>query len=134
MAITAAALTIGLLLQALTSTNAEGPAFILRCQMGDSRPGWAGAEVWRTFRLGPNSFQEWKADEHKFGPNLCGAFACSADKNRLQGTIGSSTLVVTIELTPERRQGSWSASGASGLNRTSGPCLVQSPTAPIEPE
>jgi hypothetical protein len=127
-----AALALSLLLQA--SAPQPPGAFVLKCDMTGTRAGWGNAEVWRTFRLAPNSFQEWKADEGKFGPNLCSSYACSADKDRLQGTIGSATLIVTVELSADRRNATWSATGASGLARSSGVCLIQPQSNAAKPE
>ncbi|MGH6965148.1 MAG: hypothetical protein ACREE0_11740 [Phenylobacterium sp.] len=129
-----AALALGLLLQASAASTPSADAFVLKCDMTGTRAGWGNAEVWRTFRLAPNSFQEWKADEGKFGPNLCSSYACSADKNRLQGTIGSATLIVTVELSSDRRKATWSATGASGLSRSNGVCLIQPHVSAIKPE
>src|SRR4051812_20209706 len=85
------------LLQGPSAAAAPGSAgfWILVCEM----PAPAAREPvdgQRTFRLGPQSFQEWKPDRVDFGSNLCLKFPCAAEEGRLQGTISSATLNLTI--------------------------------------
>jgi hypothetical protein len=87
--------------------------------------GAKGAAGPRVFRLGPQVFQELKPGTRSFGPNLCQSFQCLADPTRLQGTIKSATLALTIQVEPGRQKGTWQTQGASGLSRTSGPCMIQ---------
>jgi len=98
--------------------------WILACEM--PKPGGGEpADGLRTFRLGPRSFQERKPGQESFGSNLCGSFACVAEGGRMQGTISSASLILTISLDPRTRSATWRTVGASGLAETSGHCSVQ---------
>jgi len=96
-------------------------SWILRCDTATAEdPGGQ-----RIFRLGRQVFQEWKPDKRAFGPNLCRSFPCVADRERLQGTVSSATLTMTITAEPNLGRATWQTQGASGLARTSGRCFVQ---------
>jgi len=82
----------------------------------------------RIFRLAPQSFSEWSARDHEFGPNLCDAFACSADARRVEGTITAASVSYSIGLDQTTGGGYWRAKGASNLPRTEGSCsLISDP-------
>jgi hypothetical protein len=98
--------------------------WILACEMPAAGAG-DPADGLRTFRLGPGSFQERKAGRDSFGSNLCNSFACVAEGRRMQGSISSASLILTIELDPQTRSATWRTVGASGLTKTTGPCSVQ---------
>ena len=122
MAVASAAL----LLQAGTGTaTAQGP-WILTCDVGTSAQGQTET---RTFRLGPNLFQEWKPADKQFGPNLCLSFECKAAPDRLEGVLSTATLVLTIGLDRQSGQATWRTLGASGLARSSGVCAMKPDTA-----
>ena len=112
--------SIALLMQAPAGAATSPSSWILSCDLGAK--GDAGPRV---FRLGPQIFQERKSGAKGFGPNLCESFQCLADANRLQGTIKSRTLTVTIQVEPGRQKATWQTQGASGLSRTSGACTIQ---------
>lgn len=115
-----------------SGTGSQAPAlasaFILRCDMGAPTADATGGV--RTFRLAPSVFQEWRADRHEFGPNLCGSFRCRADKARLEGVIESRTLILTITMDRSARSATWKTRGASGLSRTQGACTVTAEKQP----
>jgi hypothetical protein len=108
--------------------GAGGSGFwILSCEM----PTPAATDAVRTFRLGPKSFQERKPGQKAFGSNLCNSFPCAADERRIQGTISSASLILTITLDPQTGSATWGTAGASGLSRKSGACSVHpEPLAP----
>ena len=112
-------------LAAAGSPRSEGAGvtgfWILKCDM----PTPVAADASRTFRLGPRSFQERKPGDKSFGSNLCNSFSCAADQHRIQGTISSASLILTITLDPQTGSAAWEAAGASGLSRKHGPCSVQ---------
>jgi hypothetical protein len=112
--------SIVLLMQAPAGAPNSPSSWIVSCDLGSK--GDAGPRV---FRLGPEVFQEWKPETRSFGPNLCQSFQCLADASRLQGTIRSTTLTVTIQVEPGRQEATWQTQGASGLSRTSGACTIQ---------
>jgi hypothetical protein len=117
----------GLLLQAGAGAVKDGQpagAWILTCDM----PRREAPADKRVFRLGPKLFQERNASTGSYGYNLCDAFPCVARADRMEGTIRSTTLSLTISLDPTARQASWRAEGASGLSRSSGACLVSADT------
>lgn len=95
-------------------------AWIVKCDVGP-----AEAPQVRTFRLAPKVFQEWNADQKAFGPNLCLSFACRRDPARVEGRIESRTLIFTLALDPKTGAATWKTVGATGLQRTSGPCDVR---------
>ena len=117
--------SIALLMQAPAGAATSPSSWILSCDLGAK--GDAGPRV---FRLGPQIFQERKSGAKGFGPNLCESFQCLADANRLQGTIKSRTLTVTIQVEPGRQTATWQTQGASGLSRTSGACTIQPDKSP----
>ena len=83
----------------------------------------------RIFRIAPGSFSEWDPEEHTFGPSLCDAFTCSADAQRLEGTITSASIIYTIGVDHTTGVGYWRAKGASNLPRNEGTCsLIADPT------
>jgi hypothetical protein len=94
--------------------------------MGPAPGDSGGPSQIRVFRIAPQSFQEWRPAERRFGNNLCLSFPCARERGKLRGVIRSATLEVTIEADPAAGAGSWKALGASGHTRTSGPCQVQS--------
>src|SRR5688572_9777316 len=112
-----ASLLLALVLQ--TATPAPG-AWILQCDVGSSEAS-AAPEV-RVFRLAPSLLQEWKAENREFGPNLCLAFKCRGDRDRLEGSIETATLIFTLTFDPQARRADWRTVGASGQRRTSGIC------------
>jgi hypothetical protein len=109
--------------------RAEAPAvegaWILNCQM----PSNGSASSERVFRIAPRVFQEWKPADKAFGNNLCASFPCSADRNRLEGTISSPSVVLTVQV--DRRTGgaSWSTQGASNLATSKGACTIRKEAA-----
>jgi hypothetical protein len=123
ISMTAAILAAGLMQAADGAGHAAG-RWIVSCDM-PAPGGLQGTGAHRIFRLGPQLFQEWKADSRSFGSNLCLSFACTSDKGRLEGSISSSSLIMTIQLDPGAGVASWRTVGASGLSRTSGPCSLQ---------
>lgn len=66
-----------------------------------------------------------------FGPNLCEVFACRTDPQRLEGTITSASMALTIAANPAARTASWSTQGATNLDRTSGPCTMEPERPPV---
>lgn len=109
--------SIALLAQAAAGAPPSPSSWILTCDMG--------ATGQRVFRLGPQVFQERKPGTRSFGPNLCQSYQCLADANRLQGSIRSTTLTVTVQVEPGRQRSTWQTQGASGLSQTSGICTIQ---------
>jgi hypothetical protein len=117
------------LMQAASGAGKTAGPWILACDVATSG---ATDAPHRTFRLGPQLFQEWKPDERRFGPNLCLSFKCSADRDRLEGTLSSNSLILTIQMDPARKAASWRTVGASGLSRTTGPCSIAPDTGQME--
>jgi hypothetical protein len=120
----------GLILAGLAGfARAEAPAvdgaWILNCQMPSSGSGSSE----RVFRIAPRVFQEWKPADKAFGNNLCASFPCSADRNRLEGTISSSSVVLTVQV--DRRTGgaTWRTQGASNLATSTGACTIHKEAA-----
>jgi hypothetical protein len=110
-----------------TSVSAKAGAsgfWILTCEMPTPGAG-APTDARRTFRLGPQTFQERKPGQAAFGSNLCRSYACASSRERMQGTLSSASLVLTISVDPRTRAGTWRTTGASGLSRTSGDCSVE---------
>lgn len=99
---------------------AEGP-WILTCDMPSAT---SSASATRVFRIAPKVFQEWRPADKTFGNNLCASFPCSADRNRLEGTISSSSVVFTVQV--DRRTGgaTWRTQGASNLAKSTGACTI----------
>jgi hypothetical protein len=117
--------TVGLILAGFAGFARAGAppvegAWILNCQMPSS--GSAPSE--RVFRIAPRVFQEWKPADKAFGNNLCASFPCSADRNRLEGTISSASVVLTVQV--DRRTGgaTWRTQGASNLAASTGACTI----------
>lgn len=100
-------------------TPPAGDAWILRCKVDSA------TQATRTFRVAPKVLQEWRPADKRFGPNLCETFACKVDRGKLEGSITSASLILTLRLDRQSGQGSWSTVGASGLKQTSGPCAVE---------
>lgn len=110
---------------AITPATAGASRFwILTCQMPTPGAG-ATADARRTFRLGPKTFQERKPGQASFGSNLCRSYACASSRERMQGTLSSASLILTVSLDPRTRAATWRTTGASGLSRTSGDCSVE---------
>jgi len=111
----------------------DGPAagaWILTCDVGAATaPGPEGGR--RVFRLAPRRLEEWSPTLKSFGPNLCELFACRTDPQRLEGTITSASVALTIAANPATRTASWSTQGATNLSRTSGPCTMEPERAPV---
>jgi hypothetical protein len=135
-------LLTALLLSGLTATGSVQAAaapgkhgasgfWILVCEMPTAGAG-EPADGRRTFRLGPQSFQERKPGHVSFGSNLCRSFSCVSEGERMQGTISSASLVLTISLDPRTRRATWKTAGASGLGRTSGNCSVEPEAARVQ--
>lgn len=107
-------------------------AWILTCDA----PSAGAAQQQRVFRLAPRLLQEWVPATKSFGPNLCDVFVCRADSGRLEGTVISSSLTLTITADPTARRATWRTQGASNLARTDGACDMEPdkpaarPTAP----
>jgi hypothetical protein len=99
---------------------AEGP-WILTCDMPASETG----ATHRVFRIAPKVFQEWQPGRKTFGNNLCASFPCAADRDRLEGTISSTSVVLTVQV--DRRTGgaTWRTQGASNLARSTGACTIE---------
>jgi hypothetical protein len=108
------------LLIALSATGfADAPAgegWILRCRVDSAQ------QTVRTFRVAPQTLQEWRPVDQSFGPNLCQSFSCKVDRDRLEGVLTSASLILTLQVDRQSGQGSWSTVGASGLKETKGPC------------
>lgn len=102
-----------------------GP-WILTCDMPSSAAPATTAH--RVFRIGPRLLQEWRPDDKRFGNNLCASFACAADRDRLEATISSPSLILTVQV--DRRTGgaTWRTQGASNLARSNGSCTIQPET------
>lgn len=99
-------------------------AWILTCDLPSAAaPQAAGAR--RVFRLAPGSLQEWDNESKDFGSNLCEVFACRTDSGRLEGTITSASLILTIAADPAARQATWRTQGATNLGRSSGTCGME---------
>jgi len=112
------------------SATAEAPraiegAFILNCQM----PSAGSAPSERVFRIAPRVFQEWRPADKAFGNNLCASFPCSANRDRLEGTISSASVVFTVQV--DRRTGgaTWRTQGASNLATSTGACTIHKEAA-----
>ena len=118
------ALALALTLMAAGAPAAHGP-FILTCNMTAPDEDQAGPNARRMFRMGPGLFQQWKPADQKFGPNMCNALRCRSDKDRLEGEISSSSLILTISLDLANGRAAWRTTGASGLRATSGACSVK---------
>jgi hypothetical protein len=84
----------------------------------------------RVFRIGPRQLQEWNPAYARFGPNLCAAHTCVRTPGRLEGTVSSSTLSLTISLDLAAGRGAWRTVGASDLPTSSGACSVK----PAQPQ
>jgi hypothetical protein len=111
---------------ALLAAPLKGPGpWILTCEVGGHEDGAPA----RVFRLGPQLFQEWSARDKTFGYNLCASFPCVARRDRLEGEISSTTLVLTITVDPATGTASWRTQGAANMKRSSGPCSIR-PDAP----
>ncbi|WP_436013781.1 hypothetical protein [Phenylobacterium sp. LjRoot219] len=79
----------------------------------------------RVFRLAPRTLQEWSPVSKDFGPNLCGVFVCTTDGGRLEGTITTASMILTIAADPAARQATWRIKGASASGRSSGACTME---------
>lgn len=119
------ALAVAAILQAAAVATAPQGTWILKCEVGAPDVASTRMPAVRTFRIGPKLLQEWKPSEQKFGQNLCQIFTCKADPGRLEGTISSASVMLTIKLDAKTRKASWRTVGASGMTRTTGPCAVQ---------
>ena len=86
----------------------------------------------RIFRVGPGLFQAWKPADKAFGANLCEAYPCVRQADRLEGTISSATVSLTIAVNPQAGTASWRTAGASGLSRSNGSCSLE-PEAAAKP-
>lgn len=125
----------GLALIAGTAAHAQGvsnaparakPTVTLTCSFLQA-PSAAGAgprTKQRVFRIGEGAFHEWDPLTKRFGPNLCSAFTCKGDRNRLEGSITSASASYTVGLDRATRQADWRAVGATGLAQSSGHCAV----------
>jgi len=119
--VTAALLSSALALPGL-ARDATANAWILKCQVD-------GAEA-RTFRIAPQTLQEWQPVDKRFGPNLCQTFACKADPARLEASVGSASFLLTLRVDRATGEGSWSTVGATDQKQTSGACSVEQEKAP----
>lgn len=119
------ALAVAAILQAAAAASAPQGSWILKCEVGVPDVASTRMPAVRTFRIGPNLLQEWRPSEQKFGQNLCLVFSCRADPGRLEGTISSASVMLTIKLDSKANKASWRTVGASGMTRTTGPCAVQ---------
>jgi hypothetical protein len=119
-----AALVFGLaMLAQSTGAQAQAP-IILACKLPVA--GAAGAPPERLFRVAPGSFQEWDADQRKFGANLCAAYSCAKTADRSEGTIGSASVTYTVGVVHATGEGYWRAAGATGLATNQGACRIAS--------
>ena len=132
---------IGKLATALALAAATGAAqaqalppapWIVTCDVSAPNGATDAAAGQRIFRVGPDLFQAWNPTEKAFGANLCHAFPCVRQADRLEGTISSATLNLTIAVDPQTGQATWRAAGASGLSRSNGPCTIK-PEAAAKP-
>lgn len=98
----------------------NGP-WILTCDM----PSATSASATRVFRIAPKVFQEWRPADKTFGNNLCASFPCAADRNRLEGTISSSSVVFTVKVDRQTGGATWRSQGASNLAKSTGACTVR---------
>ena len=106
--------------------QAQAPV-VLVCSMtlpAPPAPGSARSETReeRVFRIGRGSFEEWQADERKYGPNLCEVFSCSANADRTEGVIAAASVSYTIGVDHATGAGYWRSIGASGRAETQGSC------------
>ena len=126
-------LRVGLALAALF-LGAAAPApgkpasWILRCDIPQPAKAGPAASGPRTLRIAPKVLQEWNPTDKKFGPNLCDSFQCRWAARRLEGTLTSASLMVTVQVDASRKRASWRTQGASGLKKTSGSCSVEPET------
>ena len=112
-------LAIGLAALA-AAPSANGP-WILTCDM----PSSAGAtSATRVFRIAPQVFQEWRPADKAFGNNLCASFPCAADRNRLEGTISSPSVIFTVQVDRQTGGATWRTQGASNLAKSTGSCTI----------
>lgn len=107
-------------LASAAALTGSGP-WILTCDMPSADP---SVPAPRVFRIAPKVFQEWRSTDKKFGNNLCDSFPCTADRNRLEGAISSTSVVLTVQV--DRRTGgaTWRTQGASNLARSTGVCTI----------
>lgn len=118
-------LLAALLLAAASTPAASAGSWVLKCDISAVPGGGASPAATRTFRLAPGVFQEWRASDQRFGPNLCASFSCRRTAGRLEGSISSASVILTIALEPAQRRATWRTMGASGMKRTSGLCAVE---------
>lgn len=114
---------------ALVLPTASAGPWILTCNVQPAPGSALSSEPQRIFRIAPRLLQQWKPADKQFGPNLCLSYSCVADKSRLEGTISSASLTLTIRLDLASGRAAWSTEGASGLRASSGDCTVK-PEAP----
>lgn len=122
--LTLALALVGVLMTPPADAATPAGAWILRCQV-------EGAA--RTFRVAPKLLQERRSPDGRFGPNLCETFACTADRDRLEGVISSASLILTLQIDRRTGQGSWSTVGASNHQQTSGPCQADPEKLAVKP-
>jgi hypothetical protein len=112
--------------------QAQGP-WIVTCDVpapyAATTDAAAGPQI---FRVGPGLFQAWSPTAKAFGNNLCDAYPCVRNPDRLEGAISSKTMSLTIAVDPQTGQASWRAAGASGLSRSNGVCTIK-PDAAAKP-
>lgn len=87
----------------------------------------------RTFRLSASSFQEWSAEEKRFGINMCTVYSCEANADKTEGKVGSASVVYTIGVDRKTGRGYWSSVGASGNAQTKGDCRIASDPSAARP-
>ncbi|MET0293528.1 MAG: hypothetical protein ABW042_00805 [Phenylobacterium sp.] len=97
--------------------------WVLRCDLGPSVD--PSTPRVRVFRIGPGVLQEWRAGSDRFGSTMCSTLTCKVSPQRLEGSVGSASLILTIRMDPATRQASWSTVGASGLKQVQGGCAVE---------
>jgi len=110
---------------ALVLPTASAGPWILTCNVQPAAGSALSMEPQRIFRIAPRLLQQWRPADKRFGPNLCASYSCVADKNRLEGTVSSASLSLTIRLDLASGRAVWSTQGASGLRASSGDCTVR---------
>lgn len=105
--------------------SAASGAWILTCNMAGPQEPPDSPNARRVFRIGRGLFQQWRPAFGDFSPNLCQSFRCVSSPDRLEGTITSTSLTLTITVDMAARAATWRTVGASGLRVPSGPCTME---------
>lgn len=116
---------LALLAAAPAAQPPAGPV-VLACRIPVRAASGSGAvtSADRIFRVGPGAFQEWDANQRKFGRNLCDAFPCSKTPDRMEGNVSSASASYTVGIMSNTGEGYWRAVGATGFAAKQGVCRV----------